>query len=73
MKITVRVTTRAARDEVIQQGDVCMVRVRAIPKDGEANEAVIRLLAKHFGVGKMAIHIVSGHSARDKIVEIGRT
>ena len=46
------------------------MRVRAVPEDGKANQAVIELLAKHFHVARAAVRIVSGASVRTKIVEI---
>ena len=48
-----------------------LVRVRAVPEDGKANQAVIDLLAKHFHVARAAIRIVSGSAGRNKIIDIG--
>ncbi|MBQ6354878.1 DUF167 domain-containing protein [Candidatus Saccharibacteria bacterium] len=49
-----------------------IVRTHARAHDGEANAAVIKILAKHFGVAKSCIEIVSGTTSRHKIVEIIR-
>lgn len=38
--------------------------------DGKANEAVIKLLAKHFGVAKSKIQIIRGHTGRTKTIRI---
>jgi hypothetical protein len=38
--------------------------------DGKANEAVIKLLAKHFGVTKSEIQITRGHANRIKQISI---
>ena len=46
------------------------VSVKATPTDGNANDAIIRALAKHFKVHASHVRIVSGHAARRKIVEI---
>lgn len=70
MKIKVKVFTRSAKEEVVQQLDGYTVRVKAAPQDGKANEAVIRLLARHFGVARSAVRIASGLTVRNKIVEI---
>ncbi len=71
VRISVRLTPRAARDQIAGwQDDVLRVRVTAPPVDGEANEALVRLLAKTLGVPKSAVGIVSGAKARDKIVGI---
>ena len=44
------------------------VRERAV--DGAANDAVVALLAAHFGVKPRHVRIVSGHTARFKTIEI---
>ena len=46
------------------------VWVHSVPAEGQANEAVIKLLAKHFDVAKSLVAIVSGHTSRNKIIEI---
>ena len=70
MKIRVKVITRSAHEEVVEQPDGYTVRVKAAPQDGKANEAVIRLLARHFGVTRSAVRISSGLTVRIKIIEI---
>jgi uncharacterized protein len=44
--------------------------VSAPPQDGRANAAVVELLASVLGVPARTISVVSGHGARDKIVEV---
>lgn len=65
--IEVRVKPRARRSAVlgIKQG-VIEVAVAAVPADGAANEELIRTLAEFFGLGRRAVHLVSGASARHK-------
>ena len=46
------------------------VAVSAPPEKGKANERLIELLAEHFGVAKSKIRIVSGHTKRQKVVEV---
>jgi uncharacterized protein (TIGR00251 family) len=46
------------------------VHLREKPVDGKANEALIRVLADHFGVRQRDVSILTGASARLKIVEI---
>ncbi|MGR3453488.1 DUF167 domain-containing protein [Pseudooceanicola sp.] len=65
-QITVRVTPKAARDEVRRAGAAVSVRVTALPEGGRANEAVRKLLAKALGVAKSRLTLVRGQTARDK-------
>lgn len=44
------------------------IQERAV--DGAANESLIRLLAKHFGVSKSKVTIESGHTARIKRIRV---
>jgi hypothetical protein len=46
------------------------VSVTAPPVDGEANAAVIELLAKSLGVSRSAVEVVAGASSRRKTVRI---
>lgn len=46
------------------------VHLKQKPVDGKANEALIKVLAKHFGVRQNDVEIVSGFTSRVKIVEI---
>ncbi len=69
--IRVRVTPRSGRDEVIgwQDGEL-RVRVRAAPVEGQANEALCRLIAKQAGVPYSAVEVVSGGTARVKTLRV---
>ena len=46
------------------------VHLKEKPVDGKANDALIRVLADHFGLRQRDVLIVTGASARIKIVEI---
>jgi len=70
LKIKIRVAPRSSRDEVVKTGDDYIVRVKAQPREGKANEAVIKLLAEYFEVTRSSVRITSGLSGRNKIVEI---
>jgi uncharacterized protein len=56
---------------VLEKGGEYVVKVRAVAEDGQANKAVVDLLARHLHVHKSSIKIVSGLAARRKIVDIG--
>ena len=46
------------------------VRVQESPVDGQANRALIKLLADRLGVPISAVRIVSGLKSRNKVVEL---
>ncbi|MBI2577789.1 MAG: DUF167 domain-containing protein [Candidatus Wildermuthbacteria bacterium] len=71
MKIFVKAKPNA-REEKIEKVDEThfIVSVKEPPKDGRANWAVTRALAGYFGISAARVNIVSGHSSRQKIVEI---
>ena len=71
MTIDVRVTPRAAKDELAGwQDGVLRVRLRAPPLDGRANQALCRLLAARLGLPPSAVAIVGGEKVRNKRVRL---
>ncbi len=75
--LTVRLTPKGGRDSIdgIEETSdgrtVLKVRVRAAPSDGDANDALVRLIAKALGVPSSAVDLISGHTARVKRLKIG--
>jgi uncharacterized protein YggU (UPF0235/DUF167 family) len=71
-----RVTPRGGRDDIdgietLASGKrVLKMRVRAIAEGGEANRAVMGLLAKALGVPKSSVKLLSGATSRMKQVAI---
>jgi len=71
VRVAVRLAPRASRDQVMgSHGEALKIAVTAPPVEGEANARLVKLLAKRLGVAKGAVRIVSGESARDKVVEV---
>lgn len=70
MRISVRLTPRAGRDDLAWEGDVLHVWVRAVPVDGAANSALVALLASRLSVSRNAISIIRGHTSRHKTVSV---
>lgn len=76
VSIALRVTPRGGRDgidgiEQLSDGrSVLKVRVRAIADAGEANRAVLVLLAKSLRVPKASISLLSGATSRLKQVAV---
>jgi len=46
------------------------VRVAAPPEGGRANDAVLDLLARELSLPRRSLSIVSGHTAREKVVQM---
>ena len=55
---------------VTQDGEELIVYLREKPVEGQANIALVKLLATHFHVPKTTIRIKSGARGRKKLVEI---
>jgi uncharacterized protein YggU (UPF0235/DUF167 family) len=77
VRLAVRVTPRGGREAIegwmadAEGRPVLKVRVAAAPTDGGANTAVIALLAKALGRPKSSLAIVSGQTARVKLIDLG--
>jgi hypothetical protein len=70
-RLRLRVSPGARRTELVgRHGDAWKVRVSAPAEDGRANEAVLRLLAEQVGLPRRAVSLFSGHSAREKVVQV---
>lgn len=70
--LRVRVTPRAARNEVLGYVDgVLRVKIAAQPVKGQANKELIDFLSDVLGVRKGLISIVKGETRRDKLLAIG--
>ena len=72
MKIRVKVVPNSKVEEVVEEGDGFLVRVREPPQEGKANRAVIKLLADYFGVPQRQVVISSGFASRNKVIDIAQ-
>ena len=74
MTLRVKVVPRSAKSEVTGElsDGVLKVKIAAAPEKGKANEELCRVLAKHYGVPRTSVSILSGHTASLKLVKIGR-
>ena len=69
--LRVRVQPRASREAIVGwREDTLRLAVTAAPVDGEANEAVRRLLARALGVVPSSVSLVRGGHGRDKVLRI---
>lgn len=76
MRVAVRLTPRARADRLVgiaRLGDgapILKVWVTAPPAEGRANDALLQLLAKEWGLARRDLAIVGGQKNRSKIVRI---
>src|ERR1700733_7494162 len=76
ISIALRVTPGGGRDDIdgvetLANGRIVVkVRVRAIAEGGEANRAVMELLAKALGVPKAKVRMLSGTTSRLKQIAV---
>lgn len=71
MKLSLKVQPGAKKDEWCGEFDGgYRVRITAPPVDGKANAHLIKFLAKHFGLKKSQINLISGETSRNKVIEI---
>jgi uncharacterized protein (TIGR00251 family) len=76
VSLTVRLTPKSGRDAIdgietmSDNRAVLKIRVRAVPSEGEANAALIKLIAKAVGVPPRDVSLVAGATARIKRLNI---
>jgi len=76
LRLAVRLTPNGGRNaidgfEVNAAGETHLkARVTAVPEKGKANKALIELVAKSLGLPKSSVTVVSGDTARQKILRI---
>ncbi|MBP2299886.1 DUF167 domain-containing protein [Azospirillum picis] len=76
LRVALRVTPKASRNAVtgvadaVGGGRVLKVAVTAVPENGKANEAVIKLLSKAWKLPKTSLTVVAGATDRNKILHV---
>ena len=73
--LRVRVTPRSSRNaiegvETTADGPALKARVRAVPADGKANDALEHLIADWIGVPRRAVALSSGGKSRVKLMAV---
>lgn len=73
--LRVRVTPKSSRQEVegideTAEGPALKVRVRAVPEDGAANQAVMETVARWLGLPKKSVTLASGGKSRIKTLAL---
>ena len=71
VRLSIRLQPRSSKNEIAGlQGDHLKIRVTAPPVEGMANEALVDFLSQSLKISRRNVCIVSGHSSRNKIVEV---
>ncbi|KND48649.1 MAG: hypothetical protein AB200_02900 [Parcubacteria bacterium C7867-005] len=78
MKIWVKARTGAKEDKVLapqprlipEEEEWYIVRTKALPVEGKANEAITKLLAEHFKVSRSQVRLIRGATSKQKVFDI---
>jgi uncharacterized protein (TIGR00251 family) len=71
MQQRVKVKPNSKQQKIIEEEDGSFtIYLKSPPLDGKANEELIKVLSKKFGIPKSYIQIKSGASSRQKLIEI---
>ena len=71
-RLALRVTPGARVETVAVEQGRLVVRVRAKPSDGEANAAVMALVAKALGVPNSRLTLLKGATSREKLIGVSQ-
>ena len=71
VRFSVRVVPRASRDAVVGVHDGALkVALTAPPVEGEANAALVAMIARRLGVARRDVTLVHGDASRSKTLEV---
>jgi uncharacterized protein (TIGR00251 family) len=71
--IQVKVKPNSKQQTIEEEADGTLkVHLKSPPVDGKANEELIKLLSKKYGIPKSQIRIKAGASSKTKLVELER-
>jgi len=73
MILKVKVKLNANEERLLKEGEEFIAFLKARPIKGEANLALIKLIARHFKIPTSKVKIKSGFTQRKKIIEIKET
>lgn len=69
-RLAIKVTPGARSENVAIEDGRLLVKVRAKPQDGAANEAVLSLLADALGIATSRLRLLRGATSREKLFQI---
>jgi uncharacterized protein (TIGR00251 family) len=69
--LSVKIQPRASANEIGQpMGNELRIKVTAPPVDSAANEALVRLVAEHFGCPRNRVELLRGQTSRHKLLKL---
>lgn len=69
-RLALKVTPGARNEAIALVDDAVLIKVRAKPADGEANAAVLALLAQALGLPTSRLRMLRGATGRFKLVQV---
>jgi len=71
MKIFIKAKPSSKKESITEtEENHFTVAVKAPPRDGKANHAIVEALAEHFHISLSHVRLISGFSSREKVFEI---
>jgi len=71
--LRVKVATKSSKNAIVgvRNGEL-LISVTAVPENGKANEAIIKLLSKSLKYAKTKIDLISGSKSKNKLFRIDK-
>ena len=69
LSVKVKPNSKNQEIQTLEDGSL-VVHLKSPPVDGKANAELIKLLSEKFDVSKSSIHIKSGLSSKNKLIQI---
>jgi uncharacterized protein len=71
LTLTLHIQPGAKKTEIVgEHGGALKIKIAAAPLDGAANEALLKFLARTFGVPRQRVQLKAGASNRRKVIDI---
>ena len=69
--LKIKVEPRSSKSGIVgPYGDSLKVKLTSPPVEGKANQELIEVLAKEYGIPKREVKILSGHNSKNKTVRL---
>lgn len=65
--IPIKAIPKSHRNEIIGwENSELKIKIRAIPEKGNANDTLLRFMAKHLGISLSSVNLIAGEASRHK-------